>query len=88
MPLISQFYGILIRMFFNDQEQHHLPHFHAIYGEYSASFSMDGEPLNGDIPKKQQKLISAWATIHQEELEALWKSVQETGEYFTIKGLE
>jgi hypothetical protein len=30
---------------------------------------------------KQQKLIVAWATIHQEELEALWKSVQETGEY-------
>lgn len=28
------------------------------------------------------------ATIHQEELEALWKAIQETGEYFTIKGLE
>lgn len=49
---------------------------------------MDGEPLNGDIPKKQQKLIVAWATIHQEELEALWRTVQETGEYFTIRGLE
>ena len=88
MPLISQFYGILIRMFFNDQEQHHLPHFHAIYGEYSGSFTLDGELITGNIPKKQQKLVAAWATIHQEELEALWKSVQETGEYFTIKGLE
>ena len=88
MPLISQFYGILIRMFFNDQEQHHLPHFHAIYGEFSGSFNFEGEQINGNIPKKQQKLISAWAAIHQEELEALWKSVQETGEYFTIKGLE
>ena len=75
-------------MFFNDQEKHHLPHFHAIYGEYSGSYTMEGEPLNGDISKKQQKLIAAWATIHQEELEALWKTVQETGEYFTIKGLE
>ena len=88
MPLISHFYGILIRMFFKDQEQHHLPHFHAIYGEYSGSFSLDGEIITGNIPKKQLKLITAWATIHQEELEALWKSVQETGEYFTIKGLE
>jgi len=71
MLLISQFYGILIRMFFNDQEQHHLPYFHAIYGEYSGSYTMDGEPLNGNVPKKQQKLIAAWALIHQEELEAL-----------------
>jgi len=61
MPLISQFYGILIRMFFNDQEQHHLPHFHAIYGEYSGSFSLDGEVITGNIPKKQLKLIAAWA---------------------------
>ena len=88
MPLISQFFGILIRMFFNDQEQHNLPHFHAVYGEYSGSFSLDGEQITGNVPKKQQKLIAAWATIHQEELEALWKVIQDTGEYFTIKGLE
>ena len=88
MLLISQFYGILIRMFFNDQEQHHLAHFHAVYGEYSGSFTLDGELINGNIPKKQQKLVAAWATIHQDELEALWKSILETGEYFTIKGLE
>ncbi|MGL4497693.1 MAG: DUF4160 domain-containing protein, partial [Chroococcales cyanobacterium] len=31
MPSISQFYGILIRMFYND---HAPPHFHAVYGEY------------------------------------------------------
>ncbi|MFZ5945746.1 MAG: DUF4160 domain-containing protein [Bacillota bacterium] len=59
MPLISQFYGILIRMFFNDQEQHYLPHFHAVYGEYSGSFTLDGELITGDIPKKQQKLVAA-----------------------------
>jgi len=88
MPLISQFYGILIRMFFNDQEQHSIPHFHAVYGEYSGTFRLDGEPIAGNIPIKQLKLIAAWATIHIEELEALWKSIQETGEYFKIKGLE
>lgn len=88
MPLISHFYGILIRMFFNDTEQHHTPHFHAVYGEYQASFSLNGELLAGDLPIKQQKLVVAWAALHQEELEALWKLIQETGEYFTIKGLE
>ena len=88
MPLISQFYGILIRMFFNDQDQHHLPHFHAVYGDFSGSFTLDGELITGDIPMRQQKLVAAWAIIHQEELEVLWKTLQETGEYFKIKGLE
>jgi hypothetical protein len=31
VPVISQFYGIIIRMFYND---HAPPHFHAAYGEY------------------------------------------------------
>lgn len=88
MPLISQFYGILIRMFFMDKEHHHLPHFHAVYGEYSGTFTLDGEPIASNIPKRQLKLISAWATIHEDELKALWRSIQETGDYFTIKGLE
>lgn len=88
MPLISHFYGILIRMFFNDTEKHHTPHFHAIYGEYSASYSLGGELISGNLPLKQQKLAIAWAALHQEELESLWKLIQETGEYFTIKGLE
>ncbi len=38
MPLIAQFYGILIRMFFND---HHPPHFHASYGGEEAVFLID-----------------------------------------------
>ncbi len=88
MPLISQFYGILIRMFFNDTEQHHLPHFHAVYGEYSATYSTEGEVLGGQLPTKQHKLVVAWAAIHQDELAALWTLTQESGEYFTIKGLE
>jgi hypothetical protein len=33
MPTISIFYGIMIRMFFND---HPPPHFHARYGEFEA----------------------------------------------------
>ncbi len=88
MPLISHFYGILIRMFFKDKEQHNRPHFHAVYAEYTGTFTLEGEQIAGNIPKKQLKLIAPWATIHEEELMALWKSIQETGDYFTIKGLE
>lgn len=60
MPIISTFYGIIIRMYFNDSEQHHTPHFHAKYGEFVASFSFDGKILSGNFPNKQTKYVVAW----------------------------
>ena len=29
MPVISMFFGVLIRMYFYDDKQHHAPHIHA-----------------------------------------------------------
>lgn len=65
------FYGIVIRMYNNGE--HNPPHFHAIYLEYSASFSIDGELLKGEMPRKQTRLITAWAELHKEELLANWE---------------
>ena len=31
MPILSRFYGIVIRMYFYDDKQHHEPHVHAEY---------------------------------------------------------
>ncbi len=31
MPTISMFYGILILMFYRDNQRHHLPHIHVRY---------------------------------------------------------
>ena len=70
MPTISMFYGIIIRMYNNGE--HNPPHFHATYQDYNAVFNMDGELTDGEMPKKQLKLISAWAVIHKEELLANW----------------
>ena len=36
MPELSRFYGIIIKMYFNDTQQHHKPHIHAFYGDYEA----------------------------------------------------
>lgn len=55
MPLISSFYGILIRMFFDDKGQHNIPHFHAVYNEFTVSYSLDGEVLAGIIPSNNIK---------------------------------
>jgi len=34
MPEVARFFGIVIRMYFNDHEP---AHFHALYGEYEPS---------------------------------------------------
>ena len=55
MPELSRFYGIIIKMYFNDVQQHHKPHIHAFYGDYEAVIAVDGELLAGSIPAKQLK---------------------------------
>ncbi|HWH84909.1 MAG TPA: DUF4160 domain-containing protein [Burkholderiaceae bacterium] len=58
MPTISSFYGILIRMYFFDAEQHHLPHIHAQYQGQQAQFAIDsGEVLAGALPRAQTRLV-------------------------------
>jgi hypothetical protein len=88
MPIISAFFGIIIRMYFKDTEQHNKPHFHAKYGEYEASFDLHGNLLAGDFPPKQSRYVNVWADIHNEELSALWEIMQTDEDYYKIKGLE
>lgn len=71
MPLLSMFYGIILRMYNNGE--HNPPHFHAYYGEFQSIFSLDGELLEGSMPRKQTRLIQAWTEIHLEELKANWE---------------
>lgn len=88
MPIISQFYGIIIRIFFNDTEKHHLEHIHAQYNEYDAIYSIkDGCLLEGKLPSKQHKLVTAWIEIHKDELIAVWIASQNDGEIFKIEPL-
>ena len=73
MPTISSFYGILIRMYFFDAEQHHLPHIHAHYQGRQAQFDIgSGEVLSGELPRAQTRMVQAWIEIHQAELEVAW----------------
>lgn len=71
MPTISMFFGIIIRMYNNGE--HNPPHFHATYQDYNAVFNMDGEMIEGNIPKRQMKLIVAWTELHKDELLANWE---------------
>jgi Domain of unknown function (DUF4160) len=60
MPVISMFYGIIIRMFFFDNKEHKMPHIHIEYGEYKAVIEIPtGKLLAGDFPKDKLKLVVA-----------------------------
>jgi hypothetical protein len=71
MPKLSFFYGITITMHW-DEPRHRTPHFHALYGEHEASLDLKGEIIAGDLPRRQLRLVQAWAEIHAEELNVNW----------------
>lgn len=69
MPTISMFYGIIIYLYFFDDERHKTPHIHARYQGADASFSMiDGSLLVGEIHPGKAKLVQAWIEIHRDAL--------------------
>ena len=88
MPVLSMFYGILIKMNWRDTGQHNLPHFHAYYNEFEASFDFDGEILAGEFPPKQTAFVKAWALLHTDELQANWKLAVEVEQIFKINPLQ
>lgn len=88
MPVISQFYGIIIQMFFKEEGKHHEKHIHIKYNEYKAVYNLEGKIMEGKLPNAQQKLVEVWIFIHQEELLSLWNLMQEQGEYFKIEPLK
>lgn len=88
MPIISQFYGIVIQMFFDENGKHHEKHIHVKYNEQEAVYDLRGNMLEGEIPYKKKKLVEAWIAIHQEELESLWFLIHEQGEFFKIEPLK
>lgn len=68
------FYGIVICLYFFDNERHRLPHIHAKYQGSGASFSiLDGAVLSGEIPLAKTRMVQAWIEIHRESLLANWE---------------
>jgi len=73
MPELSRFYGIIVRMFVEPPGKHNEPHFHAYYQEHSVVVTIAPVLIiAGSLPRKQQRLVEAWAELHQDELMADW----------------
>lgn len=85
MPVISEFYGIKIMMFWNE---HMPPHFHAEYGEHKVLVDINnGTVIRGIFPFKQLKLVLAWCEIHKDELLRNWENALNHQELYRINPL-
>lgn len=72
MPVISEFYGLSIRIYY---KEHNPPHIHVSYGEYTSEIRIDNlEVLEGTLPKRALKMAKEWIIIHQKELIKMWNT--------------
>ena len=89
MPELSRFHGIVIRMFWEPSGRHHRPHFHAFYQDDAVSIAIDTiEPMAGALPRRQQRLVEAWAELHQRELLEAWQAMVAEQPFRRIDPLE
>jgi hypothetical protein len=71
MPRISEFFGICIYMYYRE---HMPPHFHAVYAEDDAEVELEGLTLlSGTLPPRVRGLVVEWASMHRDELRAVWQ---------------
>lgn len=88
MPTLSVFYGIIVYMYNEKGGKHNLPHIHAEYQDEEIAIDLEGNILEGTLPKAKLKLLLAWIEIHKEDLEANWKLLSMGKEYFKIEPLK
>ena len=86
MPTISQFFGIVIQMFWRE---HSPPHFHALYGEHEALIDIRTlEVIAGSLPRRALSLTVEWAIAHRAELVEDWNLCQAKQQPRKIEPLE
>ncbi len=88
MAEIARFLELIITVYFEVNAPHHSPHFHIRYGEYRAVYGIDPlVQLAGALPRRQRRLIEAWAELHETELLDNWERVQQGQQVKKIAGL-
>lgn len=86
MPEVSRFFGISIRMYF---DEHNPPHFHAIYAGNEAQIGIDPiAVIEGRLPNRATSLVIEWAALHQRELMVNWRQLRSDQPIERIEPLE
>ena len=81
MPVLSSFYGIIVRMYKELGGKHKMPHIHAEYSGEEIVVALDGTVLEGEIPR-------SWMEIHHDDLEANWRLLSNGEQFFRIDPLK
>lgn len=90
MPVLSTFYGKIIRMYKENGGKHKMPHIHVEYSGIEIVVDLDGNIIEQSekFPKGKIKLLEAWMEIHREELEANWTLLSNGEQFFRIDPLK
>lgn len=89
MPILSMFYGIIVRMYNESGGRHKMPHLHAQYQDHKIVVNLDTfETIEGSFPKKQYHQLLAWMGIHQDELKANWTLLSDGEAAFKVDPLK
>ena len=74
MPVISAFFGIVIRMYY---DEHDPPHLHAEYQGNRAVLDFRGNIIKGDLRSRTAlRLVREWIDLHPGDLYADWELAQ------------
>jgi len=86
MPRVSEFFGIVIYMYYND---HMPPHFHAEYAEHEAIYEISTlDVTRGNLPRRAHALVIEWASLHRAELRDDWERARLEKPLSEIEGLK
>jgi hypothetical protein len=86
MPEICRFFGIIIRMFF---DEHNPPHIHADYQGNKAVLDFCGNVLKGDLKSRTVlKLVREWIDLRQDDLQLDWQLARSGKEMKKITALD
>ena len=86
MPILSVFFGIIVRMWHDD---HPPPHIHVEYQGFEARVAIQtGEISEGRLPRKAAAIVKEWCLRHQNELYANWQRAQHFEPLERIQGAD
>lgn len=76
MPRISEFFGIVIYMYWFDHQKHKTPHFHTRFAGEEAVFDLAGTCLEGNLGPRATRLVTEWCQEREAELRAAWTAAE------------
>jgi hypothetical protein len=88
MPRISEFFGLVVYMYWFDFQKHKTPHIHVRHRGVEATFDLSGNVLDGNLGPRVNRLIEEWCEVRQIELRRAWKAAIEGKEIPWVSPLQ